>query len=377
VDEERAVRCSLFALRCSSIANRERRMAISSPVSVEVNAGQPALDRISSRYDETVKTLNELYSSLSARCRYEVWFVRLGLADGGGAWWLRYLLMNPGRGGCAGDPSGMPVQVWATWFPQDGKPQSFIQGFPLEGLDLSARRQNPFHFRIGGNEIGESSCRGALAVGGHAISWDLQYSSAFRVTLSNKGWIGFSRTPHSDALFSGRITLDGRSFEGNPLGFGVQGHNCGYRHRNFWTWTHAYFPRSNRRSSTLPASAGKASTFEALVYEMPFGLVFRKAVLWHEGKEHEFRNLQEIGRDPDELLWNFRCSTKHGFRLEAAIAGAGPSIHRLPYVKTDCTSSFEVANNSLAKAVLRLEQPGMPVEALETSIGAVLEMVGR
>src|ERR1019366_4240992 len=44
----------------------------------------------------------------------------------------------------------------------------------------------------------------------------------FRVTLSHKGWIGFSRTPHSDALFSGHITLDGRSFQGEPLGFGVQ-----------------------------------------------------------------------------------------------------------------------------------------------------------
>jgi hypothetical protein len=314
-----------------------------------------------------VKTLNELYSSLSARRRYEVWFVRLGLADGGGAWWFRYLLMNPGRCGCAGDPSGMPVQVWATWFPRDGKPQSFIQGFPLEGLDLSAKRQNPFHFQIGNNEIGESLCRGNLEVGGHAISWDLHYCSTFRVTLSNKGWIGFSRTPHSDALFSGQITLDGRSFEGNPLGFGVQGHNCGYRHRNFWTWTHAHFPRSDARPSTL----------EALVYEMPFGMVFRKAVLWHEGEEREFSNLQEIGRDPNEFRWNFHCSTKDGFRLGAAIDGAGPSIHRLAYVKTDCAGSFEVVNNSLARAVLRLERRGRPVETLETSTGAVLEMVGR
>jgi hypothetical protein len=314
-----------------------------------------------------VKTLNELYSSLSARRRYEVWFVRLGLADGGGAWWFRYLLMNPGRCGCPEDPQGMPVQVWATWFPRDAKPQSFIQGFPLEHLDLSARRQNPFHFRIGNHAIEENSCRGGLKVGGHTISWDLHYCSAFRVTLSNKGWIGFSRTPHSDALFSGQITMDGRSFEGNPLGFGVQGHNCGYRHRNFWTWTHAHFPRSDARPSTL----------EAVVYEMPFGLVFRKAVLWHDGEEHEFRNLQEIRRDPDEFGWSFRCSTKDGFRLEGAIDGAGPSIHRLPYVKTDCTGSFEVANNSLAKAVLRLERRGRPVETLETSTGAVLEMVGR
>ena len=314
-----------------------------------------------------MKTLNELYSALSARRRYEVWFVRLGLADGVGAWWFRYLLMNPGRSGCPEDPQGMPVQVWATWFPRDGKPQSFIQGFPLDGLELSAGGQNPFHFRIGNNEIGENSCRGSLKIGGHAISCDLRYRSTFHVTLSNKGWIGFSRTPHSDALFSGQITLDGRSFAGDPLGFGVQGHNCGYRHRNFWTWTHAHFPRSDALPSTL----------EALVYEMPFGLVFRKVVLWHDGKEHKFRNLQEIRRDPNAFGWHFLCSTKNGFRLEAAIDGAGPGIHLLPYAKTDCMGSFEVANNSLARAVLRLERRGKPVETLETSTGAVLEMVGR
>ena len=313
-----------------------------------------------------MKTLNERYSSLSSRRRYEVWFLRLGLADGGGAWWFRYLLMNPGRGGCAADPSGMPVQVWATWFPRAGNPQSFIQGFPLEALNLSARKENPFHFRIGNNEIGEGSCRGELAVEGHTISWDLQFHSTFRFTLSNKGWIGFSRTPHSDALFSGQIMLDGRRFESNPLGFGVQGHNCGFRHRNFWTWMHAYFPCPDAGPSTL----------EALVYEMPFGLVFRKAMLWHDGKKYEFRNVQDIKREPHELGWNFRCSAKDGVRLEVAVDGAGPSIHRLPYLKTDCTGSFEVANNSLARAVLRLKQRDKPVEILETSTGAVLEMVG-
>jgi hypothetical protein len=314
-----------------------------------------------------MKTLNEAYSLLSTRRRYEVWFVRLGLADGSGAWWFRYLLMNPGRSGCAGNSQGMPVQVWATWFPRDAKPQSFIQGFPLEALDLSPAEQSPFHFRIGNHAIEENSCRGALQVDGHAIFWDLHYRSSFRVSMSSKGWIGFSRTPHSDALFSGQITLDGRSFAGDVLGFGVQGHNCGYRHRNFWTWAHAYFPRAG----------GPPSTCEALVYEMPFGLIFRKAVLWHDGERHEFRNIQESGRDADKFGWSFRCSTKNGSRLEAAIDGAGLGIHRLPYLKTDCSGSFEVTNNSLAKAVLRLERPGKPIETLETSTGAVLEMVGR
>src|ERR1017187_602604 len=99
---------SLFALRCSSIANRERRVAISSSTSVEGKAGHANRDRNSSRYDGTVKTLNELYSSLSARRRYEVWFVRLGLADGGGAWWFRYLLMNPARAVAPATRAGFP-----------------------------------------------------------------------------------------------------------------------------------------------------------------------------------------------------------------------------------------------------------------------------
>ena len=314
-----------------------------------------------------VKTLNEVFSSLSTRRRYEVWFLRLGLADGSGAWWFRYLLMNPGRGGCPGNPRGMPVQVWATWFPADGKPQTFIQGFPLPGLELSAKGKNPFHFGIGGNAIEESSCRGELEVDGHRISWDLHYRSTFRFTMSNKGWIGFSRSPHCDAIFSGQINFDGRNFAGDPLGFGVQGHNCGYRHRGLWTWAHAYFPRPEKPASTL----------EALVYDLPFGLLFRKAVLWHEGKQHQFRNLQEITNDPGRFVWNFGASTKDELQLEATFEGPAQGIHRLPYLKTNCSGSFEVTNHSLASASLRLRRRDGSLETLETPNGAVLEMVGR
>ncbi|HUJ95945.1 MAG TPA: hypothetical protein VLW84_11815 [Terriglobales bacterium] len=314
-----------------------------------------------------VKSLNEVFSSLSVRRRYEVWFVRLGLADGSGAWWFRYLLLNPGRSGCPGNSRGMPVQVWATWFPREAKPQSFIQGFSLAGLDLSARGQTPFHFRSNDCQIGENSCRGELIVDGHRIAWDLGFRSSFRVTLSDKGWIGFSRSPHSDAVFSGWISLDGCRFNGDPLGFGVQGHNCGYRHRSFWAWAHAYFPRT----------AAPASTLEALVYDMPFGLVFRKAVLRHGGVAHVFRNLQEITKDSSELRWNFCASSRDGLRLDASFEGEGLGIHRLPYVKTDCSGKFEVANNSLAKAAVRLRLQDGPEVLLETQTGAVLEMAGR
>lgn len=313
-----------------------------------------------------MKTLNEVYSALSMRRRYEVWFIRMGLANGSGAWWFRYLLMNPGRGGCVGNPRGMPVQVWATWFPRNTAPMTWIQGFTLDELQLSGRGENPFCFRLSGNGIDENSCQGDLALDGHRISWNLKYRSAFRVTLSNKGWIGFSRSPHSDAVFSGRITLDGQSFEGDPLGFGVQGHNCGYRHRSFWAWTHTYFLRSDGHPP---------STLEALVYDMPFGLVFRKAVLWHDRQRHEFRNLQkEICAA--SFIWDFHCCAIDKTELFAEIDGSGPSAHRISYLKTNCAGSFAVTNNSMARAKIRLQLAGKPVETLETTSGAVLEMAG-
>jgi hypothetical protein len=311
-----------------------------------------------------VKSLNQAYSTLSTRRRYEAWFLRLGLADGSGAWWFRYLLMNSARSGCPGQGKGMPVQVWATWFPAQGRPLTLIQGFAVTNLHLNSKASS-FRFQIGENVIEENSCKGSLQVDGHSVSWELHYDSTFCATLSAKGWIGFTRTSHSDARFSGSIVLDGARFESSPLGFGVQGHNCGYRHRKFWTWTHAYFLRSNARPSTL----------EALVYEMPLGLVFRKGILWHDGVQHVFRKLEDTTKDRKAFAWSFHSHARDGLELEATIDGSGPSMHALPYVKTDCTGVFQVSNNSLARARLRLTRRDGLTEILETS-NAVLEKAG-
>ncbi len=163
-----------------------------------------------------MQTLNEVYSSVSARRRYEVWFVRLGLADGTGAWWFRYLLFNPGRNGCPSNSQGLPVQVWATWFPHHEKPRTFIQGYSTKGLELSGRGVPGFYFCVGENEVKQNLCKGMLNVDGHQIACALQFRSTFHVTMSNKGWIGFSRTPHSNARFSGEIVLDGQRVSGDP-----------------------------------------------------------------------------------------------------------------------------------------------------------------
>src|SRR5215467_4699262 len=221
---------------------------------------------------QTTSDLNAAYSSRRMKRRYEVWFMRLGLADGSGAWWFRYLLMNLGKGGCP-MLEVAPVQVWATWFPRDGVPETFIQQFPEEQLTLSARGNSNLEFRVGENFIRSDTCGGHIRMRGHDVSWNLQTRSQFHNVLSDKGWIGFSKTAHSDAVFSGAISFDGNVWRGDALGTGVQGHNCGVRHRHFWTWTHAYLQ-----------AVESISTLEILFYEMPLGLTFRKAILWHGGR---------------------------------------------------------------------------------------------
>ena len=288
--------------------------------------------------------------------------MRCGLADGSGAWWFRYLLVNNNQIAPEISPR-RHFQVWATGFPRGAAPRTFIEEIPIEQLDLSARGYVPFHCRATECGIEEGRCWGNLRPDGHHISWNVRIESRFSATLSDKGWIGFSRSPHSDAVFSGEIIFDDKKFSGEPLGFGVQGHNCGYRHRSYWRWMQAYFPQPDG-----------GSTLEALVYDLPFGLVFRNAVWWHRGKASRVRKLKElkIARSSAQLQWSFSGQMDDGSPIEAHIVGTAPGVHELPYTRTDGSGTFPVSNASLARARIKLGQS----EMLETEMGAVLEMGG-
>jgi hypothetical protein len=306
--------------------------------------------------------LNAVYSTPNMQRRYEVWFVRCGLADGSGAWWFRYLLVNNIK--ITPDMSARRhFQVWAAWFPRGAAPQSYIVEIPIEQLDLSPRGHMPFFCRSAECGAEEGRCWGNLRPDGHHISWKLRIHSHFGASLSDKGWIGFSRSPHSDAAFSGEIIFDGKKVSGEPLGFGVQGHNCGYRHRSYWRWMHAYFPQPDG-----------GSTLEALVYDLPLGMVFRNAILWHHGKPTRMRKIKEltIARSSGHLHWNFSGQLDDGSPIEASIEGLAPGVHELPYTKTDGSGTFPVSNASLAHAIVKLGQS----ETMETGAGAVLEMGG-
>jgi len=78
--------------------------------------------------------------------------------------------------------------------------------------------------------------------------------------------------------------------------------------------------------------------------------------------------------DSPKLKWTFTGMGPDGSRVEVAAQAAAPEIHHLPYMKTNCSGTFPVANASLARAQLRFGRNGN--ELLETATGAVLEMGG-
>jgi hypothetical protein len=126
---------------------------------------------------------------------------------------------------------------------------------------------------------------------------------------------------------------------------------------------HAYFPQPDG-----------GSTLEALVYDLPLGMVFRNAVLWHRGKPTRVRKIKElkIARSSTHLHWNFSGQLDDGSPIDALIEGVAPGVHELPYAKTGGSGTFPVSNASLARAIVKLGQG----ETLETGTGAVLEMGG-
>jgi hypothetical protein len=110
---------------------------------------------------------------------------------------------------------------------------------------------------------------------------------------------------------------------------------------------------------------------------MPLGLRFRKAALWTGGHLYTFGKFDDARRDHVNLRWTFDCLNRRDEScVHICIDGSGPSRHHFPYLKTDCSTTFDVTNNSLACAKLRFDQTGRPPLELSTDGGVVLEMTG-
>ena len=109
----------------------------------------------------------------------------------------------------------------------------------------------------------------------------------------------------------------------------------------------------------------------------PWAFFFAKPFSGIDGQIYTFRSFRGEVRDSRELAWKVESSIGSGAQLEVDIRGRKGFVHLLPYLKTDCSEQFEVANDSLAQARIVLRYPSGTWEELTTDTSAVLEMAGK
>jgi hypothetical protein len=178
---------------------------------------------------------------------FEIWFLVVLDPGGDRAWWLRYTLFTPAPG-APGEPR---ATLWAAAFDCASDtlpavalkaihPASAFAALPSGGV------------RIADSELGPGRCHGQVASGGHAITWDLRFSTEGSRPVRREPR-GVSMLPlptrvshvHDDVTFEGTVTVDGERIDvkGAP---GLQKHLWGHRRLEELTWL--YCPRFNEEA---------------------------------------------------------------------------------------------------------------------------------
>lgn len=169
---------------------------------------------------------------------YEVWF--LTMSDGRSAYWIRYTLLAP-------TGARAESRLWFARFDAERPERTLALNAPVPIEEYRAEGAgggDRLDVRMGEATLSSGTARGAIAGGGHEVSWDLEFpvggeTHRLLPDALYRGGLAptkpFSPNPHT--AFDGTIVVDGdvRSIEAMP---GQQGHLFGSRHAERWAWVH-------------------------------------------------------------------------------------------------------------------------------------------
>ncbi len=166
---------------------------------------------------------------------YESYFLRGNHPTRPLAFWIRYTVFAP-----KGDPEAAVGQIWAIWFDGDRKKTVAVRTeLPFSECHFAPRGLS---VRVGDASLVDGSLNGKAELGGHAISWDLQYTGGGDplLLLSRERYSsGFPKAksvvPRPNAVFSGALVVDGVSCPVDGWQ-GSQNHNWGSRHTDRYAW---------------------------------------------------------------------------------------------------------------------------------------------
>ncbi|HEY8380032.1 MAG TPA: hypothetical protein VIK91_26260 [Nannocystis sp.] len=166
---------------------------------------------------------------------YESYFQRANHPERPLGFWSRYTIFCP-----KGHPEQALGELWAIWF--DGERGTIAAAKQEVPWSACACARDRLEARIGAATLDESGLKGQVESGGHALAWDLRYTSPEPPLLllpPNLYRGGFPKAKAlvgaPNAVFSGTFTVDGEVHAIDGW-VGSQCHNWGSRHTDRYAW---------------------------------------------------------------------------------------------------------------------------------------------
>jgi hypothetical protein len=296
---------------------------------------------------------------------YESFYVKACRPDGGLGIWIRHTVhKRPGQ-----EPTG---SIWFTLFDHAAlAPRATKVTVPASRLASPAGSW----ISVGDAEIGPGEAKGSVDAEGLAAAWSLRFEgSAEPCRYLPADWLYAAPLPRTkfvapfpDALFEGRLEVDGESIEiaGWP---GMIGHNWGTEHAERWVWLEGTgFPDSP--DTYFDAGAARVKLGSRTSPWVPAGM------LMLDGVEHRLGGLgrvrsARIEESPDAC--SFLLPGK-----DIVVRGhvAAPRKDFVGWVYADPKGGeHHTVNCSVADLELTVERPGLPSRRLTLPGGGAYEL---
>jgi hypothetical protein len=296
------------------------------------------------------------------RGRYEVWFLTLSRPDGRAGYWIRYALRSP----IAGPPE---PRLWFARFDRDDPAGTFGVNAAANVLSFA---EEGFEVRMGDGVLRSGRAAGAMAGGGHEVSWDLEFETGgptFRILPDSVSRLAPTTplTPNPDVRFRGTVVADGRTdhLDGAP---GQQGHLVGTRHAERWAWA----SRTDDDGYAFQALSAQGRRGPLVTPYLTFAAV-RVDGRWIRLRGTARRKDWSLGR------WRIRLAGRR-HRLEGEVRADPKQMVRARYLDPDDTPRW-CHNSEVASSLVRLweRRPGGWREVVELASDGTThaEWVGR
>lgn len=298
---------------------------------------------------------------------YESFYLKATDPAGGGAVWIRHTIhKRPGA-----EPT---CSIWFTRFDETvgHRPRATKASFGSDRLSVPAGS----YVRVADAEIGPGAAVGRIETEALSAEWELSFEDRhepLRHLPSERMYEGgLPRTkllsPHPGAVFSGRLTLDGRASEVRSWP-GMVGHNWGTEHAERWIWIHGADFEGGEPGDYVDIAAGRVKLGPITTPWIANG------ALVLGGERFQLGGIRRVyGTDIEERPTGCELVIPgKSVTIRGEIGGSAESFVGWRYADPD-GGEHHAVNCSVADLTLRVERPNHKHRHLEVRGAAAYEL---